>query len=200
MLCRSSFTMSSSALRKSLSTLPTHNTNIQISPQLLSCYRATVSNRSITASKLLHRAHSSSSGRLKKGDSQPTTKGSGGPKSNTTFLQRWMAPREMPPRWTLRWYGEMVLICTVFAITGSSTMVLVSGDDSCSVRCYAAITCGTHLFIMVHVATSDSYVKYLILQCVGKHRRGALLTSSICSKPFVGVNFRSALPYQMCLV
>ena len=45
--------------------------------------------------------------------------------TNQTFLQRWMAPKEMPPRWTLRWYGEMVLICTVFGITGTSTMVLV---------------------------------------------------------------------------
>jgi len=39
--------------------------------------------------------------------------------------QRWIAPREMPPRQTLRWYGEMVLLCTVFAITGSSSLVLV---------------------------------------------------------------------------
>ena len=43
----------------------------------------------------------------------------------TTFLQRWMAHKEIPPRWTLKWYGEMTLICTVFAITGTSTMVLV---------------------------------------------------------------------------
>jgi hypothetical protein len=31
----------------------------------------------------------------------------------------------MPPRHTGAWYREMVLICTVFAVTGSSTMVLV---------------------------------------------------------------------------
>jgi len=42
-----------------------------------------------------------------------------------SFLQRWMAPKEMPPRNTPRWYAEMVLLCTVFAITGTSTMVLV---------------------------------------------------------------------------
>jgi len=41
------------------------------------------------------------------------------------FLQKWMGPTEIPPRWTLRWYGEMTLICTVFAISGTSTMVLV---------------------------------------------------------------------------
>lgn len=45
--------------------------------------------------------------------------------SNGTFLQRWLAHKEIPPRGTLKWYGEMVLICTVFAITGTSTMVIV---------------------------------------------------------------------------
>jgi hypothetical protein len=43
----------------------------------------------------------------------------------STFLQRYMAPKEMPPRNTAKWYFEMVLLCTVFAITGTSTMVLV---------------------------------------------------------------------------
>lgn len=45
------------------------------------------------------------------------------------FSQMWnrfIGPKEMPPRWTAAWYREMVLVCTVFAITGSSTMVLVS--------------------------------------------------------------------------
>jgi len=36
-----------------------------------------------------------------------------------------MAHKEIPLKGTLNWYGEMVLICTVFAITGTSTMVLV---------------------------------------------------------------------------
>ncbi len=45
--------------------------------------------------------------------------------SQKTFLQRWMAHKEIPPRGTLKWYGEMTLLCTVFAITGTSTMVLV---------------------------------------------------------------------------
>ena len=36
-----------------------------------------------------------------------------------------MGPKEIPPKGTLKWYGEMVLICTVFAITGTSTMVMV---------------------------------------------------------------------------
>jgi len=42
-----------------------------------------------------------------------------------SLLQRWMGHKEIPPRGTLKWYGEMVLLCTVFAITGTSTMVLV---------------------------------------------------------------------------
>jgi hypothetical protein len=49
--------------------------------------------------------------------------------SSSGFSQMWnrfIGPKEMPPRWSATWYREMVLICTVFAITGSSTMVLVS--------------------------------------------------------------------------
>mmetsp|Transcript_23963 Transcript_23963/g.36936 ORF Transcript_23963/g.36936 Transcript_23963/m.36936 type:complete len:192 (+) Transcript_23963:27-602(+) len=49
----------------------------------------------------------------------------GGREQQMTFLQKWMAPKEMPPRYTPQWYGEMILICTVFAITGTSTMVVV---------------------------------------------------------------------------
>ena len=44
---------------------------------------------------------------------------------STTFLERFLAPKPMPPRYTPKWYAEMVLICTVFGITGSSTMVVV---------------------------------------------------------------------------
>ena len=40
-------------------------------------------------------------------------------------MKWYMGPKPMPERWTLSWYREMVLLCTVFAITGSSTMVLV---------------------------------------------------------------------------
>jgi hypothetical protein len=38
---------------------------------------------------------------------------------------KFLGPKPMPERWTVPWYREMVVICTVFAITGSSTMVLV---------------------------------------------------------------------------
>lgn len=47
-----------------------------------------------------------------------------------TWIQRFLGPKPMPPRRTLAWYKEVLLICTVFAITGSSTMV-VSADMSC---------------------------------------------------------------------
>lgn len=50
--------------------------------------------------------------------------------SETTFLQRFLAPKDMPPRGTFAWYREMVLICTVFAITGTSTMMLVGSSSS----------------------------------------------------------------------
>lgn len=42
------------------------------------------------------------------------------------FLKSYLQPKPMPDRWSSAWYREMALICTVFAITGSSTMVLVS--------------------------------------------------------------------------
>jgi len=45
--------------------------------------------------------------------------------TSTTFLQRFLGPKPMPPQNTFRWYMEMTLLCTVFAISGTSTMVLV---------------------------------------------------------------------------
>lgn len=45
--------------------------------------------------------------------------------SFSQFLKSYMQPKPMPDRWSSAWYREMALICTVFAITGSSTMVLV---------------------------------------------------------------------------
>lgn len=43
-----------------------------------------------------------------------------------TALKNFLGPKPMPERYTAAWYGELTLICTVFAITGSSTMLLVS--------------------------------------------------------------------------
>jgi len=42
-----------------------------------------------------------------------------------SFMDRFLGPKEMPEKGTFAWYREMVLICTVFAITGSSTMIMV---------------------------------------------------------------------------
>lgn len=63
--------------------------------------------------------------------------------SNTSsFKSFWiwyLGPKEMPERWTLPWYREMVLICTVFAITGSSTMVLVSTCLVFLLKCFLSL-------------------------------------------------------------
>jgi hypothetical protein len=45
--------------------------------------------------------------------------------TSTTFLQRFIGPKPMPPQNTFQWYVEMTLLCTVFAISGTTTMVLV---------------------------------------------------------------------------
>jgi len=41
-----------------------------------------------------------------------------------TFWQRFLAKRPDYPRYSLQWWIEWFIICVVFAITGSSTMVL----------------------------------------------------------------------------
>lgn len=67
----------------------------------------------------------SNGGRSRFSSSSKQQPGKNDTPTKQSFLQRWMAPKEMPPRNTPRWYAEMLLICTVFAITGTSTMVLV---------------------------------------------------------------------------
>ncbi len=60
---------------------------------------------------------------------EATKSGSKSEPPASSFSQFWksfMGPKPMPERWTAAWYREMALVCTVFAITGSSTMVLVS--------------------------------------------------------------------------
>lgn len=44
--------------------------------------------------------------------------------------QRFLAPKPMPERQTAAWYRELLLICTVFGITGSSTMLVRSAGRS----------------------------------------------------------------------
>mmetsp|Transcript_15827 Transcript_15827/g.32725 ORF Transcript_15827/g.32725 Transcript_15827/m.32725 type:complete len:219 (-) Transcript_15827:66-722(-) len=76
-----------------------------------------------------------STGGAKPGQSKPNSLSdalkSGGKKSESPvspvskFWKSFLGPKPMPERWSAAWYREMVLVCTVFAITGSSTMVLV---------------------------------------------------------------------------
>jgi hypothetical protein len=70
-----------------------------------------------------------------------------------TMWQRFLAPKEMAERNTAAWYREMVLICTVFAITGSSTMVVRT-----STRCYILLS-ETFLYMYFR----DRTVQYLPL-------------------------------------
>jgi hypothetical protein len=44
--------------------------------------------------------------------------------ASMTMWQRFLAPKPMPERHTAAWYRELLLICTVFGITGSSTMLV----------------------------------------------------------------------------
>lgn len=57
-----------------------------------------------------------------------------GPEKPETFWSRFLGPKPMPERHTAAWYREVALICTVFGITGSSTMMLVSWCDSTGVN------------------------------------------------------------------
>ena len=60
--------------------------------------------------------------------SSPSSSSSSPPSFREMLSSKWkqfLGPKPMPERWTVAWYKEVTLICTVFAITGSSTMVLV---------------------------------------------------------------------------
>jgi hypothetical protein len=63
---------------------------------------------------------------VKEGIKKEASNDVGGSSGFSQMWNRFLGPKEMPPRWSSTWYREMVLLCTVFAITGSSTMVLVS--------------------------------------------------------------------------
>lgn len=62
---------------------------------------------------------SSASNQVKEAATEPSKS------SFSAAWQKFTGAKPMPERWTLPWYREMVLICTVFAITGTSTMVVV---------------------------------------------------------------------------
>ena len=78
---------------------------------------------------LSHRHHSRHRSLLNcrrwKTTNSDSSSGNGSNSRPHLFMQRFLAPKPMPPRNTPKWYAEMALICTVFGITGSSTMFLV---------------------------------------------------------------------------
>ena len=74
----------------------------------------------------LHRGSTTTKHRLF--SSPRDTKPAGPPNTpvSLTFWQKFLGPKPMPERQTAAWYREMLLICTVFGITGSSTMMVRS--------------------------------------------------------------------------
>jgi hypothetical protein len=89
--------------------------------------------------------------------------------SETTFWQRFIGPKPMPERHTASWYREMLLICTVFAITGSSTMLV------------GLIICDFYLVVCVSPFSNDPILELPI--------------SRIC--PFLRGNIRSSDPQSV---
>ena len=74
----------------------------------------------------------------------------------------------MPPRNTMKWYGEMILLCTVFGITGSSTMFLVrpavgnvlglEGSMKDGMYCFCSFICVFTLYCICEVSKcSDGF-------------------------------------------
>lgn len=82
--------------------------------------------------------------------SKPTT---GGWRAS---LDRFLAAKEMPPRNTFAWYREMLLICTVFAITGSSTMIVSLWLLAVLVNGEVSIFCCVSKLLISHCFASQS--------------------------------------------
>ena len=47
------------------------------------------------------------------------------PQQKQGWVDWWLAEKQIPERWTFPWAAEMGLICGVFAVTGTSTMMIV---------------------------------------------------------------------------
>jgi len=95
-----------------------------------------------------------------------------GDTKQTTFLQRFLGPKEIPPRGTLKWYGEMALLCTVFAITGSSTMILVRPAVSEGLGLKGSMKDGPWSYrICSIVIMTPMYATLLVMvgTCFGRH-------------------------------
>jgi hypothetical protein len=94
------------------------------------CYNRTAIHNNLLSKR--QRSHCFSTGRnarngVEKSMSEKQVLDSAENETHQGFLTRFLGPKPMPERGTAAWYREMVLICTVFAITGSSTMMLVRG-------------------------------------------------------------------------
>ena len=87
--------------------------------------------------KMQHRSSSTNSGpsrlphakKANKSDHTQTAGSNSGSRlsesnASMTIWQKFLAPKPMPERYSALWYREIVLICTVFAITGSTTMIV----------------------------------------------------------------------------
>ena len=87
--------------------------------------------RLLQRNNILHHNHQSTKNRIGYSQRRWSSNSSNGGGNKSTkkkevpFLERFLAPKPMPPRNTPKWYAEMALLCTVFGITGSSTMFLV---------------------------------------------------------------------------
>jgi hypothetical protein len=57
---------------------------------------------------------------------KPTDGASASKEKPASWWENFIAAKTMPTRYTAAWYREMLLVCTVFAITGSTTMVVCS--------------------------------------------------------------------------
>ncbi|GAX10403.1 hypothetical protein FisN_21Lh098 [Fistulifera solaris] len=81
-----------------------------------------------------------------------------------SMWQRYTAPKDMPPRGTFAWYREMALICIVFGITGSSTMMLVRPAVSDGLGIKGSILEGPWSYrICTFIIISPVYATLLVL-------------------------------------
>ena len=72
-----------------------------------------------------------------------------------TFWQKFLGPKPMPERRTAAWYREMLLICTVFGITGSSTMIVrFSGKAD---NGFVLAKCWSHGFMLLFFVVGNSW-------------------------------------------
>lgn len=83
------------------------------------------------------------------------------PEKAPTMIQRFLGPKKMPERHTAAWYKEVLLICTVFAITGSSTMVVsINAQEMFFATSLLMLFQQLFLFVIVRSASSQRRIRY----------------------------------------